>query len=114
MDIRRYDGAIALRCPTAVGVALTSLTWQLLPARWHRSVVPIGLVSSALGYVLLALTESGGHRNVPLVIVELFALGICFGLSYGPVVGQTLRKVPPADSADASGVLITILQLGGF
>jgi hypothetical protein len=27
------------------------------------------------------------------LIVELFAIGIGFGLSYGPVVGQTLSKV---------------------
>jgi hypothetical protein len=111
LHFRPFEAGL-LYAPTAVGVALTSLTWQRLPARWHRSVVSIGLVSSALGYVLLALTETGGHRNVPLVIVELFALGMGFGLSYGPVVGQTLSTVPLADSADASGVLITTLQLG--
>ena len=111
LHFRPFEAGL-LYAPTAVGVAITSLTWQRLPARWHRSVVPIGLVSSTLGYVLLALTDSGGHRHVLLVVVELFALGLGFGLSYGPVVGQTLSKVPLADSADASGVLITTLQLG--
>lgn len=111
LQLRPFEAGL-LYAPTAVGVAVASLNWQRLPARWHRNLVPFGLVGSALGYALLALTESGGHRNVPLVILELFALGIGFGLSYGPVVGQTLSKVPIRDAADASGVLITALQLG--
>ena len=111
LHFRPFEAGL-LYAPTAVGVAFSSLTWQRLPARSHRSVVPVGLVGTALGYGLLAVTESGGQRHVLLVIVELLALGLGFGLSYGPVVAQTLSKVPLADSADASGVLITTLQLG--
>jgi len=101
-----------LYAPAAVGLAFASLNWQRLPARWHRSLVPLGLVGSAVGYALLAVTERGGHRNVPLVAVELLLLGLGFGLSYGPVIGQTLSRVAISDAADASGVLITTLQLG--
>ncbi len=46
------------------------------------------------------------------MIIELFINGLAFGLSYGPVFGMTLSKVPVTDAADASGVLITMLQLG--
>lgn len=101
-----------LYAPAAVGTTISSLNWQRLPAPWHRSVVATGLICSALMYGLLALTVLAGHRNVALLVLELFVLGLVFGLSYGPVIGLTLSKVPIADAADASGVLITMLQLG--
>jgi len=111
LHFRPFEAGL-LYAPAAVGLTITSLTWQRLPARWHRGLLPVGLVGSALMYALLALTEKGGHRNVPLLIVEFFTLGLVVGLSYGPVIGLTLSKVPIADAADASGVLITMLQLG--
>jgi hypothetical protein len=93
---RGSSGPASSACPSTaalpVGAERGGHPGPLL-ARWHRSLVPIGLVGSELGYALLALTESGGHHSIPLLIVELFAIGIGFGLSYGPVVGQTLSKV---------------------
>ncbi len=101
-----------LYAPAAVGTTISSLNWQRLPARWHRHLVPVGLGGSALIYALLALTERGGHRTVALLLLELLVLGLVFGLSYGPVFGMTLSRVPVADAADASGLLITVVQFG--
>jgi EmrB/QacA subfamily drug resistance transporter len=101
-----------LFAPAALGSTLSSLNWQRLPVRLHRGLVPLGLVGSAATYLLLAPIEGGGHRNTVGLIADLFVLGLCFGLSYSPVIGLTLARIPLADAADASGVLITLLQLG--
>lgn len=111
LHTRPFEAGL-LFAPAALGTTITSLNWQRLPARWHRALVPVGLVGSALTYLLFAPIENGGHRNTPLLLVDLFALGLFFGMSYSPVIGMTLRNVPLADAADASGVLITLLQLG--
>jgi MFS family permease len=98
--------------PAALGSTITSLTWQRLPARWHKPIVPLGLVGSAVTYLLIAPIEGGGHRNGGWLLPDLFVLGLLFGLAYSPVISLTLANVPMSDAADASGVLITMLQLG--
>lgn len=111
LHVRPFEAGL-LFAPAALGTTITSLNWQRLPKRWHRSLVPVGLVGSAVTYALFAPIVSGGHRNVALVIIDLFALALCFGISYSPVIGMSLSSVPVADAADASGVVITLLQLG--
>jgi EmrB/QacA subfamily drug resistance transporter len=101
-----------LFAPSAIGTTVTSLNWQRLPAAWHRLTVPVGLLGLAATYLLLAPIEGGGHRNTGLLIVDVFFSGAFFGLAYGPVLSLTLANVPPSDAADASGVVITMLQLG--
>jgi EmrB/QacA subfamily drug resistance transporter len=101
-----------LFAPSAIGTTITSLNWQRLPAAWHRVVVPVGLLGSAVAYLLLAPIEGGGHRNTGLLIADLFVLGSFFGLAYSPIISRTLANVPTSDAADASGVLITMVQLG--
>jgi len=39
-------------------------------------------------------------------------LGAALGVGYSPLVTHALSHVPPADAADASGLLTTALQLG--
>jgi EmrB/QacA subfamily drug resistance transporter len=98
--------------PAALGSTITSLNWQRLPARLHRAMVPVSLFGSAVSYLLLAPILAGGHRNTGWLIADLFLLGLFFGASYSPVISLTLGRIPLADAADASGVLITLLQLG--
>jgi MFS family permease len=101
-----------LFAPAALGSTISSLNWQRLPSRLHGVIVPVGLLGSAVTYLLLAPILGGGHRNTGLLIPDLFVLGLFFGLAYSPVISLTLAKVPLADAADASGLLITLLQLG--
>ena len=49
-----------LFAPAALGSTITSLNWQRLPARWHRVIVPAGLLGAAVTYALLAPIEQGG------------------------------------------------------
>jgi MFS family permease len=111
LHIHPFEAGL-LFAPAALGTTITSLNWQRVPTRWQGALVPAGLVGSAATYLLLAPIEAGGHRHVALLLVDLFALGLFFGMSYSPVVGMTLRNVAVPDAADASGVLITLLQLG--
>lgn len=101
-----------LFAPAAIGSTISSLNWQRLPARLHRVIVPVGLLGLAVTYLLLAPIEGGGHRNTGLLIPDLLALGLFFGAAYSPIISLTLANVPRADAADASGVLVTLLQLG--
>ncbi|MCW2529892.1 MAG: major facilitator superfamily 1, partial [Pseudonocardiales bacterium] len=101
-----------LFAPAALGSAITSLNWQRLPGRMHRFVVPVGMIGSAVTYVLLAPIEGGGHLNMGWLIADMFAFGLLFGLAYGPIITFALAQVPLSLAADASGALITLLQLG--
>jgi MFS family permease len=98
--------------PAAVGFAVTGLTWRYLPARWHGPMIPAGLAVAALRYlVLAAILHGGGHGGVAME-VDLFVLGLALGIAFSPMLTVALTHVPIADSADASGVLVTVFQLG--
>jgi hypothetical protein len=98
--------------PMALGFALTGLTWRQLPARWHGPMIPIGLVVAGLGYLLLAPILSGGGRGGVPMEIDLFVVGAALGISFSPIINVALTHVPVADAADASGVLVTVFQLG--
>ena len=98
--------------PAAVGFAITGLTWRRLPARWHGRMMPLGLVLAAVTYLLLALILRGGGRGGFAMEADLLVLGLALGLAFSPMLTVALTHVPPADAADASGVLVTVFQLG--
>jgi MFS family permease len=98
--------------PTALGFAATSLTWQRLPQPWHRRMIPAGFVVTAAAYGALALvTRGGGHGGLALPAV-LLVIGLGFGAAYSPILTVALRTISPVHAADASGVLVTTVQLG--
>lgn len=98
--------------PAAVGFATGSLTWQRLPARWHGRLIPLGFGAAALAYAGLApVLDGGGHGGVALPALFLVS-GIGFGYAYSPILSLALRHVVPAHAPDASGLLVTVVQLG--
>jgi len=97
--------------PVAVGFSVTSLSWRRVPARWHRPMIPAGLLLAAAGYLATALLLRGGeHGGVPL-LVALAATGFGFGAAFSPLLSVALTHVPARDAADASGLLTTLMQL---
>ena len=98
--------------PLAVGFAITGLTWRMLPVRWHGRNMPLGLVAAAVCYLLLAAILRSGSRGGLLMEADLFVLGLALGLAFSPMLTVALTHVPVADAADASGVLVTVFQLG--
>jgi hypothetical protein len=98
--------------PAAVGFAITGLTWRYLPARWHEPMIPLGLLVAAGAYLLLApILRGGGHGGAALEL-DLLLIGLALGLAFSPMITVALTHVPLADAADASGVLVTVFQLG--
>jgi MFS family permease len=105
------DAGLAF-APAAIGFAITGLTWQRLPARLHGPMIPAGLVVAALAYLLLAPILHGGGRGGPVMELDLLLVGLALGIAFSPMITVALRHVPLADAADASGVLVTVFQLG--
>jgi EmrB/QacA subfamily drug resistance transporter len=98
--------------PMAIGFAVTGLTWRLLPARLHGPLIPVGLVLAAAGYLLLALILRGGGDGGAPMELDLLIVGLALGIAFSPMITVALAHVPLADAADASGVLVTVFQLG--
>lgn len=96
----------------AIGSGLTSLTWSGLPTRWHRWLVPLGLAGTATAFGLLAPIESTGRLSSGWLVPDLFVAGLLYGLAYSPTITLALDRVPIANASDASGILITMIQLG--
>ncbi|MER6079719.1 MFS transporter [Streptomyces sp. NPDC001833] len=97
--------------PSACAFGFASLNWGKLPARWHRLLPSAGLLLTMPALVGLALAMDAGHLSVWMeVCILLFGLGM--GSAFSPLFAISLRKVPPANAADASGVLTTVMQLG--
>ncbi|WP_083977092.1 MFS transporter [Kitasatospora azatica] len=98
--------------PMAIGFGVSGLYWQHLPRRLHRSLPVLALAVVTAGYVALGqLLRSGGSVGVAAELV-LMVLGAASGCAYSPLFARALNKVAPADASDASGVLVTTIQLG--
>lgn len=98
--------------PMAIGFAATGLTWRRLPEAWHTRVVPIGLAGAAVSFALLAAVLHGGESAGPAALTVLAALGLAMGLAFSPLLTVSLAHVALSDAADATGVVITLIQLG--
>jgi MFS family permease len=97
--------------PGAASFAIASLNWRRLPAAWHGRMVPVAILLSAAGFVLLGLAVRNGHTLSPLFWVAMPCYGFGFGTAFSPLLTLALRHVPAADAADASGMVATMTQL---
>jgi MFS family permease len=98
--------------PMAIGFAATGLTWRYLPARLHGQIIPWGLGIAAVGYLLLADTLHTGAAVGVSTEMVLLVIGLALGAAFSPILTVALTHVPVALAADASGVLVTVFQLG--
>lgn len=93
--------------PCIAAFALVSLTWQRLPAAWHRWLVPAGFALAAVSYLGIGPLAGGGARYE--VVTGLVGLG----LGVMPIIMTVaLEHVPFEVAPDASGLLLTVMQLG--
>ncbi|WP_327069232.1 MFS transporter [Kitasatospora sp. NBC_01250] len=98
--------------PVALGFGLCGLHWQRLPARLHLPLPVAALLVVALGYLAVGqLMRSGGQLGLAGGAL-LVVVGAASGCAYSPLFARALSRVAPADAADASGVLVTMVQLG--
>ncbi|WP_330182791.1 MFS transporter [Nocardia sp. NBC_01503] len=98
--------------PMGITFALASLNWQRIPERLHATMIPAGLVLAAVTMVIMGLLLRDGADFGPLELTVFGIMGIGFGLSFSPLMARTTGKIPLALAADASGILVTNVQLG--
>ena len=98
--------------PAAVAFALVSLNWQRLPARLHPALAVTGCVLNGLGLLALGLLLRSGGAGGGWVYAAAAVAGAGMAAAFGPLMTRVLSRVPVAIAADASGVIVTVNQLG--
>jgi MFS family permease len=98
--------------PAAVGFALVSLNWRRLPARSHGAVIIGGFVAFGAGMAALAaLLHAGGDGGAGLYLAGALS-GAGMAAAFSPLMTRVLLRVPVELAADATGVVVTVNQLG--
>ncbi|MGW5107207.1 MFS transporter [Nocardia sp. NPDC004123] len=98
--------------PNGVTFGLVSLNWTRIPARFHRAMIPTGLLIAALTTIVMGLQMRGGRDIGPLELTVFGVMGIGYGLAFSPLMARATSRIPLALAADASGILVTCVQLG--
>jgi hypothetical protein len=98
--------------PTSVTFAAASLNWQRIPQRFHATMIPLGLAVGSLSMIGLGLLLRDG-RDPGWPELLLYAInGAGYGFAFSPIMNKALGRVPQALAADASGIMVTSVQLG--
>jgi MFS family permease len=98
--------------PAAVAFALVSLNWRRLPARSHGAVIIGGFVAFGAGMAALAaLLHAGGDGGAGLYLAGALS-GAGMAAAFSPLMTRVLLRVPVELAADATGVIVTVNQLG--
>ncbi|MFE3793515.1 MFS transporter [Nocardia tengchongensis] len=98
--------------PNGVTFGLVSLNWTHIPDRFHRAMIPGGLLLAAASTIAMGLSLRDGHSIDPVDLVVLAVMGIGYGLAFSPLMNRATGKIPVTLAADASGILVTCVQLG--
>ena len=98
--------------PSAASFAAVSLNWQRLPD-WIRPWLPIaGFTGIAVSLAILAELLRGGGTGGSWLYLTLALIGLSMAGAFSPLMTSVLMRVPVADAADATGVVVTVNQLG--
>jgi EmrB/QacA subfamily drug resistance transporter len=96
----------------AIIATATIVSTRVLALTGPRPLVPAGMVSAALGMVLL--TRIGVDTGYAThVLPSLILIGLGFGLIVAPSFATATVGVPPHDSGVASAMVNTSQQVGG-
>jgi MFS family permease len=98
--------------PCGVAFAIVSMNWRRLPARYHERLPMIGFVVEGVGLVWSGLLLHSGGTGGAWLYVALAVSGAGMAGAFGALMGRVLSRVPVASAADASGVVVTVNQLG--
>jgi hypothetical protein len=98
--------------PCGVAFAAVSLNWRRLPARHHDGLAVAGFVVTAVGLLWSGLLIRSGGAPGPWLYVALAVAGGGMAGAFGVLMTRVLSRVPVAIAADASGVVVTVNQLG--
>jgi MFS family permease len=97
--------------PAAATFGLVGLGWRRLPGRSYEGLVIAGFGMCAVALLgLAAVVRGGGTGGTQTYLLEaLFGAGMA--AAYSPLLTGMLLRVPVADAADATGVIVTVVQL---
>jgi MFS family permease len=98
--------------PCGVAFAIVSMNWRRLPARYHARLPMIGFVVEGAGLVWSGLLLHSGGTGGVWLYAALAVSGAGMAGAFGALMGRVLSRVPVAIAADASGVVVTVNQLG--
>jgi MFS family permease len=97
--------------PTGVAFAVVSLSWRRLPARAHHGLSIAGFAVYAVALLgLAAALHGGGSGGVGLYLV-LTLLGGASAAAFSPLMTRALMRIPVEYASDASGLIVTTIQL---
>jgi len=98
--------------PAAAAFALVSLNWRRLPARWHGALIVGGFVTFTVTIAGLAwVLHSGGTGGAGIYLIGAIT-GAGMAAAFSPLMTRVLMTVPVELAADATGVVVTVNQLG--
>jgi len=98
--------------PAAATFALVSLNWRRLPARLHGGLIVGGFVLFAAAMAGLAeVLHAGGNGGVGVYLIGALS-GAGMAAAFSPLMTRVLLRVPVELAADATGVVVTVNQLG--
>lgn len=100
--------------PMGLTFAAVSLNWQRIPALSAGTLVIGGFAVQASGLAGLAivLAGGGGGRGGPGLYVVLAVIGAGMAAALSSLMTMVLMRVPVDFAADATGVVVTVNQLG--
>ncbi|KAA0024426.1 MFS transporter [Antrihabitans cavernicola] len=98
--------------PNAACFAIASLNWERIPERLHSSMIRLGMAVAAITMVVLGVLLRGGGQFGPVELIVFGFFGFGFGFAFSPLMNRALSSVPVTAAADASGILVTSVQLG--
>ncbi len=98
--------------PAAATFALVSLNWRRLPASWHSAVIVGGFAAFAAGMAGLAWVLRAGAAGGAATWLLAALSGAGMAAAFSPLMTRVLLRVPVELAADATGVVVTVNQLG--
>jgi hypothetical protein len=98
--------------PAAAAFALVSLNWRRLPARSHGAVIVGGFVLFAAAKAGLAWVVRDGGTGATGIYLLAALSGAGMAAAFSPLMTRVLLRVPVELAADATGVVVTVNQLG--
>lgn len=101
--------------PIGVGYLLTSMIAQKITARLGRQTAAAGTLLMAVSLVDLIVTLhlTGAHGSLLWTVPALVGDGAGMGLAIGPLAAGAMSRVAPHHTGAASGVVSTVMQVGG-
>ncbi|HEX7164868.1 MAG TPA: MFS transporter [Trebonia sp.] len=98
--------------PCGVAFALVSMNWRRLPARFADRLPVTGFTVTAAGLLWSGLLLHSGGSGGDWLYAALAVTGGGMAGAFGALMGRVVSRVPVAIAADASGVIVTVNQLG--